>query len=134
MDASGEWVLSMATASPGVLVRAPAMRPTTLGGVYVEGVLQSYGCEGGGADDEQGDDDKRLALAPEGVEKSGTGLDADGEDEEHQPKFPNSLGMMTPKCPNSRAMKMTAETSSESPLILILPNMKPKATIRKSAK
>ena len=36
------------------------------------------------ADDEQGDDDKRLALAPEGVEKSGTGLDADGEDEEHQ--------------------------------------------------
>ena len=27
-------------------------------------------------------DDKRLALAPEGVEKSGTGLDADGEDEE----------------------------------------------------
>jgi hypothetical protein len=50
------------------------------------------------------------------------------------PKFPNSLGMMTPKCPNSRAMKMTAETSSESPLILILPNMKPKATIRKSAK
>ena len=32
----------------------------------------------------RGDDDKRLALAPEGVEKSGTGLDADGEDEEHQ--------------------------------------------------
>ena len=54
------------------------------GGVYVEGVLQSYGCEGGGADDEQGDDDKRLALATEGVEESGTGLDADGEDEQHQ--------------------------------------------------
>ena len=31
MDANGEFVLSMATASPGVLVSAPAIRPTTLG-------------------------------------------------------------------------------------------------------
>jgi len=31
MDANGEFVLSMATASPGVLVSAPAIKPTTLG-------------------------------------------------------------------------------------------------------
>ena len=31
MDASGELVLSIATASPGVLVSAPAISPTTLG-------------------------------------------------------------------------------------------------------
>ena len=54
------------------------------GSIDVEGIFQSYCRQGGGVDDEQGDDDKRLALAPEGVEKSGTGLDADGEDEEHQ--------------------------------------------------
>jgi hypothetical protein len=54
------------------------------GCVYIESVLQSYGCEGGRTDDEQGDDDKCLALAPEGVEESGTGLDTDGEDKQHQ--------------------------------------------------
>ena len=31
MDANGEFVLSIATASPGVLVSAPAISPTTLG-------------------------------------------------------------------------------------------------------
>ena len=41
------------------------------GSIDVEGIFQSYCRQGGGADDEQGDDDKRLALAPEGVEKSG---------------------------------------------------------------
>ena len=84
MEASGEWVLSMATASPGVLVSAPAYETDHAGCVYIESVLQSYGCEGGRTDDEQGDDDKCLALAPEGVEESGTGLDTDGEDKQHQ--------------------------------------------------
>jgi hypothetical protein len=50
------------------------------------------------------------------------------------PKFPSSLGIITPKCPKRRAMKITADTSSDSPLILILPNMKPNATIRKREK
>ena len=31
MDASGDCVLSIATAKPGVLVKAPAISPTTLG-------------------------------------------------------------------------------------------------------
>ena len=31
MDANGEFVLSIATANPGVLVKAPAINPTTLG-------------------------------------------------------------------------------------------------------
>ena len=41
------------------------------GSIDVEGIFQSYCRQGGGADDEQGDDDKRLALAPEGVENPG---------------------------------------------------------------
>ena len=41
-----------------------------------------------------------------------------------KPKFPNSLGMITPKCPKSKAMKITADTSSDKPFILILPSNK----------
>ena len=51
-----------------------------------------------------------------------------------RPKFPNSLGMITPKCPKSKAMKITADSSSYKPFILILPSIKPNATIRKSEK
>ena len=45
-----------------------------------------------------------------------------------------SLGMIIPKCPNSNATKITAETSKDTPLILIEPNMQPNATITKSEK
>jgi hypothetical protein len=51
-----------------------------------------------------------------------------------KPKFPNSLGMITPKCPKRRAMKITADTSRDNPLILILPSINPNATIRKREK
>ena len=39
--------------------------------------------EGGGADNEQGDDDESLPFAPEGVEEAGSRLYADGEDEQY---------------------------------------------------
>ena len=51
-----------------------------------------------------------------------------------RPKLPKSFGINTPKWPKSKAMKITADTSSDTPLILILPNMKPKATMVKRAK
>lgn len=51
-----------------------------------------------------------------------------------KPKFPNSLGMITPKWPNSKAMNITADTSRDSPLIFMRPNINPRATIRKRAK
>ena len=50
------------------------------------------------------------------------------------PKLPSSLGMNTPKCPKSKAMKITADTSRESPLTLMRPNIKPSATIRNNEK
>ena len=56
------------------------------------------------------------------------------EEEENNPKLPNSLGILTPQWPKARAMKITAETSSDSPAILMRPNMNPKATIRKTEK
>ena len=51
-----------------------------------------------------------------------------------KPKLPSSLGMNTPKCPNRSAIKITAETSSETPFTLIFPNMNPNATITNKAK
>ena len=92
MDASGEWVLSMATASPGVLVSAPAMSPTTLGVSMSKGIFQPRCREGGGADNEQGDDDEGLPFAPEGVEELGSRLYADGEDEQYESEVTQLLG------------------------------------------
>ena len=40
--------------------------------VDVEGIFQPRCREGGGADNEQGDDDEGLPFAPEGVEEAGT--------------------------------------------------------------
>jgi hypothetical protein len=42
--------------------------------------------------------------------------------------------MTIPKCPKISATKITADTSSESPKILNLPRINPRATIKKSAK
>ena len=51
-----------------------------------------------------------------------------------RPMSPKALGMVTPKCPNSKAMKITADTSSERPLILIRPRINPSEMIRNKAK
>ena len=48
--------------------------------------------------------------------------------------FPNSFGMTTQRSPNNSAMNITADTSSDSPLIWILPKTNPNAIIRKRAK
>ena len=98
--------------------------------VDVEGIFQSRCRKGGGADNEQGDDDEGLPLLRKESKKPGPACMPMVKMNSTSPKLPSSLGMMTPKCPNSRAMKITADTSSDNPLILILPNMKPRATMR----
>ena len=78
MDASGEWVLSMATASPGVLVRAPAISYHARR-INVESIFQPYCRQRGGTDYQQGNDYECFPFAPERVEETGTCLYADGE-------------------------------------------------------
>ena len=124
----------MATASPGVLVRAPAISPTTLGVSMSKAYFSPTAVR---AAEQMMSRVMMISVLPllrKESKNPGPAWMPMVKMKSTSPKFPNSLGMMTPKCPNSRAMKMTAETSSESPLILILHNMKPKATMRKSAK
>ena len=68
------------------------------------------------------------------MEETRTGLNANRKDKQHQPEVPSSFGMDTPQCPKARAMKITADTSSDRPITLIRPSIKPKATIKKIAK
>ena len=60
--------------------------------VDVEGIFQPRCREGGGADNEQGDDDESLPFAPEGVEEAGSRLYADGEDEQYESEVTQLLG------------------------------------------
>ena len=60
--------------------------------VDVEGIFQSRCRKGGGADNEQGDDDEGLPFAPEGVEEAGSRLYADGEDEQYESEVTQLLG------------------------------------------
>ena len=60
--------------------------------VDVEGIFQSRCRKGGGADNEQGDDDEGLPFAPERVEEAGSRLYADGEDEQYESEVTQLLG------------------------------------------
>jgi len=134
MEAEEECVLSIATARPGVLVSAPAISPTRLG-VSIPTTYLSI---------------KPVRLADPTIrivsminvfpferkesKNPGPACMPMVKMNNTKPKFPSSLGMITPKCPNRRAIKITADTSRERPLICILPNMNPKAIIRNKAK
>ena len=134
MDASGEWVLSMATASPGVLVRAPAISPTTLGVSMSKAYFSPIAVKEAEQIISRVMIMSVFPLLRKESKKPGPACMPMVNMNSTSPKFPSSLGIITPKCPKSRAMKITAETSSDNPLILILPSMKPNATIRKRAK
>ena len=134
MDASGEWVLSMATASPGVLVSAPAMSPTTLGVSMSKAYFSPVAVRAAEQIMSRVMMMRVFPLLRKESKKPGPACMPMVKMNSTSPKLPSSLGMMTPKCPNSRAMKITADTSSDNPLILILPNMKPRATMRNRAK
>ena len=134
MEAKGELVLSIATASPGVLVSAPAIKPTTLGVSMSKAYFSPTAVR---LADRMMSTVRIISVFPLLLKESknpGPACIPIVKMKSTRPKFPNSLGMITPKCPNSNAMKITADTSSDSPLILILPNMKPSATMRKSEK
>ena len=134
MEAKGEFVLSIATASPGVLVNAPAIRPTTLGVSMSNAYFSPTAVSPA---DRIMSTVRIISVFPLLLKESknpGPACIPIAKINNTRPKFPNSLGIITPKCPNNNAMKITADTSSDSPLILILPNIKPNATMRKSEK
>ena len=62
------------------------------GSVYAVEVFQSNTGQGCRCNEQGSDDDECLALALERVEETGTGLYADGEDEEHQSEIAQVLG------------------------------------------
>ena len=114
MEAKGEFVLSIATASPGVLVNAPAIRPTTLGVSMSNAYFSPTAVSPA---DRIMSTVRIISVFPLLLKES---------------KNPGPACI--PIVKNNNAMKITADTSSDSPLILILPNIKPNATMRKSEK
>ena len=84
MDARGELVLSMATAKPGVLVSAPAIRPTTLGVSISNAYFSPTAVRQAEQNNKHSDENKRLSFATERIEESGPCLNTDGKNEEHQ--------------------------------------------------
>ena len=134
MEARGDCVLSMATARPGVLVSAPATRPTMLGVSMPQAYFRPTAVS---AAEPTMSNVSRISVLPllrNESKKPGPAWMPMVKMNNTRPKLPNSLGMTTPKCPKSNAMNITAETSSDKPLIFIRPSMKPKATMRNRAK
>ena len=107
-----ECVLSIATARPGVLVSAPAISPTRLG-VSIPTTYLSI---------------KPVRLADPTIrsvsminvfpferkesKNPGPACMPMVKMNNTKPKFPSSLGMITPKCPNRRAIKITFDLYS----------------------
>ena len=134
MEASGDCVLSMATANPGVLVSAPAISPTRLGVSMSKKYFSPTPVRQAEATISKVIRISVFPLLRNELKKPGPAWIPMVKINNTSPKFPSSLGIDTPQWPNASAMKMTADTSSESPAILIRPSIKPKATIRKIEK
>lgn len=85
MEAKGEFVLSIATASPGVLVNAPAISQAHhTGRIYVKRIFQSHCRQSGRQNNEYGQDNQCLSLTPERIEKSRACLYTNRKDKQHQ--------------------------------------------------
>ena len=124
----------MATASPGVLVRAPAISPTTLGVSMSKAYFSPTAVR---AAEQMMSRVMMISVLPllrKESKNPGPAWIPMVKMNNTNPIFPNSLGMITPKWPNNKAMKITADTSSERPLICIRPSMNPSAMIRNRAK
>ena len=124
----------MATAKPGVLVSAPATSPTTLGVSMPNAYFNPTAVRQAELMISMVIMISVFPLLRKESKNPGPAWIPMVKIKSTNPKFPSYLGIITPKCPKRRAMKITADTSSDSPLILILPNMKPNATIRKREK
>ena len=124
----------MATARPGVLVRAPAIRPTMLGVSMPKAYLKMIPVM---LAEPTMRSARMMSVFPferKESKKPGPAWIPMVKIKSTRPISPKALGMVTPKCPNSKAMKMTADTSSDRPLILIRPRINPSEMIRNKAK
>ena len=124
----------MATASPGVLVNAPAINPTTLGVSIPKAYFNPTAVNEAEATINIVIRINVLPFVRKESKKPGPAWIPMVKMNNTNPKLPNSLGIETPKCPKSKAMKITADTSRETPRILIRPSINPKATMRNKAK
>ena len=134
MDAAEEPVASIAAANPGVLVNAPAIKPAISSVGMPKAYMSPMPVRQADTTIKRVTRIKVFPLLRKESKKPGPAWIPIVKIKSTSPKLPNSLGITTPKCPKSKAMKITAETSSEMPRILIFPNTKPNATIRNKAK
>mgnify|MGYP000329176286 CR=1 FL=1 len=102
--------------------------------IDVKKIFHSAPCQAGRSHYQQRNQNQGFSLAPERMEETRTGLNANRKDKQHQPEDSQFLWNGYPQCPKARAMKITADTSSDRPITLIRPSIKPKATIKKIAK
>ncbi len=62
MDANGEWVLSIATANPGVLVKSSCNQSDYTRRINIERILRTYCREAGRTDNKHSNENQRLSF------------------------------------------------------------------------
>ena len=97
MEAKGELVLSMATASPGVLVSAPEIRPTMLGVSIPNANFKPTAATQAEAIMSKAMMISDFPLLQKESKKPGPACIPMVKIKRTNPKLPNSLGMNTPK-------------------------------------
>ena len=96
MDANGEFVLSIATAKPGVLVNAPAIRPTILGVSISKAYFNPIAVNEADAIIKSVISIKVFPLLLNESKNPGPACIPMVKINSTYPKFPNSFGILTP--------------------------------------
>ena len=134
MEANGDCVLSIATASPGVLDNAPAISPTILGVSTSKRYLHATPVRQADKTNTNVTSSRLFPLLRNEWKKPGPACMPMVKINKTSPKLPSSFGMTTPQCPKASAINITADTSSDNPAIRTRPSIKPNATIRNTEK
>ncbi len=132
MDARGEEVASIATVSPGVLVRAPQSKPTASDLSILNNFINP---KASNTPEITINEAKRARFRPCFLNESTNPGPACIPTVNMKSTIPiRSItgGIETPKCPNAKATKITADISNEMLAILTLPTIKPRVIITKS--
>ena len=124
----------MATANPGVLVKAPAISPTRLGVSMPKAYFSPRPVR-------QADATIRIVirinvfpLLRKESKNPGPAWMPMVKIKSTSPKFPSAFGIETPQWPKAKAIKITADTSNDKPITFTRPSIKPKATIKNTEK